>query len=323
MQYNSLLQSQRNNLLLIPVFILIALMLGSCSESQDIDRTENRELNKLDSELTEDNKTPNHRLDTHPYGGWYCPDNIIGFPAVDVADIDKIEVVKDRLPSKEETLSGKSLIHVDLKEYPTAKALDLGLPKLARFYNPHTLKDELVIVIQAIEVDNDSVVGFRYLNGGNGSSWYEEVQFFDDKEIAELTSTPFVQESIEINASNKEVWEVITGKEYAKDLGDVFGEGSYIESDWREFSEVNFMYGPDNLVSSGIVTASWENLYIQVDYNFDGYHYVEKYLILENEKNQSVDLHLLAGPYAEDYQEQIVVWNTWLKKVSELSESIP
>ena len=44
------------------------------------------------------------------------------------------------------------------------------MPKLARFYNIHSGKRELVIIIQALNISNDSIVGFRYLNGGNGSA---------------------------------------------------------------------------------------------------------------------------------------------------------
>lgn len=47
--------------------------------------------------------------------------------------------------------------------------MDIVLPKLAQFYNEYSKKTEVVIVIQAIEIEGDSIVGFRYLNGGNGS----------------------------------------------------------------------------------------------------------------------------------------------------------
>ena len=60
-------------------------------------------------------------------------------------------------------------------------------------------------------------------------------------------------------------------------------------------------------------------MYIQVDYNFSGYHYVEKYLILDNEDN-SVSLHITAGPYSTDIEAQKVVWGNWLNKLKELAE---
>ena len=81
-----------------------------------------------------------------------------------------------------------------------------------------------------------------------------------------------------------------------------------------------FKYEPDRLVSTGFITALWENMYIQVDYNFDGYHYCEKFLILENKESNTRQLYVVAGPYGEDIEAQKEVWQNWLQKVSELSE---
>ena len=75
----------------------------------------------------------------------------------------------------------------------------------------------------------------------------------------------------------------------------------------------------DKIVSTGLVTTSWEHSYIQVDYNFEGYHYAEKFLISEDKETGKTTLHLVAGPYGEDYEEQVNVWNNWLEKVKELS----
>jgi hypothetical protein len=51
--------------------------------------------------------------DTHRYGGWYCPDNLNGFPAVDIQDWDAVPVINDRLPTREEAQNGTSLMYID------------------------------------------------------------------------------------------------------------------------------------------------------------------------------------------------------------------
>jgi hypothetical protein len=244
----------------------------------------------------------------------------MGFPAVNLLDLDKIPVVLDRLPTKEETRNGKSLMYFDTSLIPTAKPLNLELPRLARYYSEYTKKNELVVVIQAVIAETDTVVGFRYLNGGNGSAWFKEVYFLSEDEKNELGSTPFVSEQLEIKATKSKIWDVITSPKHAKILGSVFDKGAFVQSDWKKNSEVHFVYEPDSIVSTGIITASWEDLYIQIDYNFDGYHYAEKFLLLENEENNSINFHLTAGPYGEDYKAQISVWKNWLKKVKEISE---
>lgn len=73
-------------------------------------------------------------------------------------------------------------------------------------------------------------------------------------------------------------------------------------------------------MNTGMVTALWRNLYIQVDYNFEGDHYAEKFLLLGREGSTGTQLYVVAGPYGEDIDAQKVSWNDWFKKVKELSE---
>lgn len=257
----------------------------------------------------------------HPFGGWSCPDNLRGFPPVNIQDLEKIKVVEGRLPTKEETENGTSLLYFDPFEHSTARPLDISLPQLARCYSEYTKKNELVVIIQAVEVENDTIVGFRYLNGGNGSAYFNEVVLMKQGEIEKLGSTPFVSKNIEIKAPKAKIWEVITNPEYAKTLGEIFDKNAYMESDWENGSKVYFKYGPDNIAATGIITASWKDLYIQVDYNFEGYHYAEKFLILNNDNEGASQFHIACGPYGEDFEAQKVVWDNWLQKVKELSEN--
>lgn len=128
-----------------------------------------------------------------------------------------------------------------------------------------------------------------------------------------------VDQNIKIEGSAAEVWKVITGEEYAKILGAEFAEHAFVESEWVLNAKVFFKYEPDEVVSAGDITVLEENEYIQVDYDFSGFKYTERYCIVEEEKGAS--LHIFAGPYTQDLEAQKVVWNNWLAKVKELVEA--
>lgn len=256
----------------------------------------------------------------HPYGGWSCPDNLRGFPAVDLAHFDQVPVVNGRLPTKEETRNGTSLMFFDTTAIPSAKPLDMQMPRLARYYSKYTQKNELVIVIQAVEADHDTVVGFRFLNGGNGSGWFEEIHFLTAEEADAIGSTPFVALEKDIDAPPTKVWEVMTSPTHAKTLGAMLGSNTYFESDWKQDAEVKFKRGETDVLSTGKITAYWPDTYIQVDYNNDGQHYVEKYLIMDNEDHTGSHLKVVSGPYGADYPLRNQAWGHWLEQLQVLSE---
>ena len=147
----------------ITVCTLCLITLMSCSQNN---KTVKNDIAEKSLEKVSATKQEQHR-----YGGYYCPDNLGGFPAVDINNWENVPVVNGRMATEEETQNGTSLIYVDLEKYPNAKPLDIKMPKLARYFNRNSGKEEIIIVIQALNVSNDSVVGFRYLNGGNGSAY--------------------------------------------------------------------------------------------------------------------------------------------------------
>lgn len=256
----------------------------------------------------------------HDYGGWYCPDNIFGFPAVNVKKMDKIPIVNGRLPTKAETRNGTSLMFFDTTTLKNVKPLDMTMPKLARYYNEHTKKNEIIIVIQTAVIEKDTVVGFRYLNGGNGSAWFGEVVFMSETEIAALGSTPFITMEMKINASVNEVWNVMTNPVYTESLGSLFGQADF--SQLKKNAKVDYKYAPEQGNSKGNVTISWQNTYTQIDYNFDGKHYVQKFYVVDNKDKTGSNLHIVSGPYGDDFEFQEKIWKDWLNKVKQLSEGI-
>lgn len=233
---------------------------------------------------------------THNYGGWYCPDNLFGFPAVDFNHWKNVPVIENRLPTEEETKTEQSLIFVDTHKYPDARALNISLPQLAKYYCPYTKKEEVVIIIQAIQIGIDSIVGFRYLNGGNGSSHYSEVEFINENEVSNLQDAKFVDIDIEINTTKDKLWAVINDTnnkyEYAKkdDLSNGFGD---------------LLFG---------------NLYIQNDYLIDNLGYTDKFLLISNYEKNTTELKIVCGPYLNDYDTQNSKLKAWAEKIKMLSE---
>ena len=257
----------------------------------------------------------------HNYGGWYCPDNLNGFPAVDLLNWKNVPVVNERLATKEETQNGTSLIFVDTEKHPDAKPLDIKMPKLARFYNVSTKKEELIIVIQAVKISNDAVVGFRYLNGGNGSARLNEVTFLTEDAIENLTPTRFVVQNITINATPSVIWEVLTKPEYYKTLQAIFDPESALIPDLNTDSKVNFKYRNGGDITSEFAANLYGNHYIQIDSKLNDSHYVEKFLLLDNEDANNTELKIVCGPYSKvDFEIQNKILSNWSKKVKALSE---
>lgn len=256
----------------------------------------------------------------HQYGGWYCPDNLNGFPAVDIMNWNGVPVVNGRMATREETQNGESLIFVDMEKYPGAKPLDIEMPKLAHFFNYSSNKEEVIIVIQAINVGNDSVVGFRYLNGGNGSARLSEVKFLSDSEIGELAPSQFVTFKIDINATQAEIWEVLTMPDHVSSLQPIFDKNNVLEAGWNETSKVNFKYLKKGKLTSEYADNLFGNQYIQIDYKFEGNGYVEKFFLMDNQESKTTTMQIVCGPYSDDFESQKTILNDWAQMVKELSE---
>lgn len=138
-------------------------------------------------------------------------------------------------------------------------------------------------------------------------------------ESTDTRDSRVVSNSIEIKASPSRVWKIVTNKEYSKVLGNEFDKNAFVESEWKLGSDVYFKYEPDKLVSTGTIEKLIVNELIQINYDFSGFKYAERYTIEDN--GSTSKLLIYAGPYTSDYEAQKVVWNNWLSKVKELSEN--
>ena len=225
------------------------------------------------------------------------------------------------MATREETQNGTSLIFVDDKKYPNAKPLDMKMPKLARYYSHNSGKRELIIVIQALNISNDSIVGFRYLNGGNGSARMDEVKFLSDDEIESISTSQFVSFQIIIDATKAEVWDVMTKPEYSKTLQATFDIEKTLKDDWYKYSKVNFDY-PYGVITSAYAGNLYGNQYAQIDCELGDYQYVEKFLVSENNETKQSTLQIVCGPYEDDFKSQKIILNNWAEMVKDLSEKM-
>lgn len=255
----------------------------------------------------------------HNYGGWYCPDNLKGFPPVDLVDWQNVPVITDRLPNEEDVRSEASLILVDTNKHPEARPLAIKLPSLAEYYCEHTRRKELVIIIQAIHVGSDSIVGFRFLNGGNGSAHLNEVSLLSNFKYKNLPTGKFVSLKISINAPSIKVQDVLSLPAYLGDLKPYLSPEAQGKSFWRGSTNINYHYPKSGKVSSVYANILFGNFYAQNTYNND-LQFAEKFLLLEDETSTSTDLIVVCGPFGEDYDSQKAVLERWTAKVKELSE---
>ncbi|MCB0401546.1 MAG: hypothetical protein KDD41_05645 [Flavobacteriales bacterium] len=289
------------------VFALSLLSVVGCSDSKSQQEAPEKEASNVQ-------KVP------HKYGGWYCPDNLRGFPPVNLADWSTVPVITDRLPTREETKTEASLMYIDTEKYPNAKAINLGLPRLANFKSNYTNKTEQVIVIQAVDIDGDSVVGFRYLNGGNGSARLHEVSFLSDFEIAALKPGAFVTLNVNIAATQDKIWQVLTQPDYLEQLKTCFKGNTPKSKDWREKVAANYYYAEPSNLTSVYADKLYGCFYVQNDYLLNGNPYVEKFLLVEDADKNTTLFQIAAGPYGDDHAAQQAILQRWADEVKKLSE---
>lgn len=280
--------------------------------------SQNSKPAKAQSSQTDTPLTKPFKVPTHRYGGWYCPDNLNGFPAVDILDWKNVPVVNGRMATEEETRNGTSLIFVDTEKYPNAKPLDLMMPLLATYESQNSKRKELIIVIQALNIDNDSIVGFRYLNGGNGSARLNEIDVLTEQEIGAFSASHFFTESIVINATPNEIRQALTKPENADEFQSIIQTTVPFKPDWRVKTNVNYHYPNSGKITSAYADELFGNFYIQNDYE----DFTEKFLVVFDQEKQETELKIVCGPFGEDYEIQKEVLTKWAKKVKTISEKV-
>jgi hypothetical protein len=293
---------------LFSIIMACSVALSSCGQNEP---TESKEETVVEEAVVEDVYS-----EPYQYGGWYCPDNLRGFPPVDVKHLDRIKVVADRLPTKEEAQNGTSLMYFDTTRIPDARPLPIKLPQLAWIHSEQTGFNEPVIVIQAVVAGTDTVVGYRFPSGGNGSAWIGQVTFFSEQEAAKVGSRPFVSVQSDIPASEQKIWESITHTDYAKHLADLFGKHEFFNSHQTPDSPLYLDLVTDSIAAHGVITSMWGMLYLQIDYSRGDHVFTEKMTLFEHEDGNST-LQFVAGPYPDNVEVLNKAWNNWLQEVKD------
>lgn len=298
-----------NNRILIACLISALMIVFSCNSQETI--TEKKQSDQKES--VESKIRPPHK-----YGGWYCPDNF-GFVPVDIYKLDVVPAISNRLPTEQELKDHKSLIKIDTKLYPEAKALDMDLPRVARIYSESKKMSELIIVIQAVIVGEDTIVGYRFPNGGNGSDWISAVSFLSNEEVEEMGPQPFFYSKSTLKASKDDIWKAIGTTEYGKELLVKFNRQDLYDKDWYSSSWPHLKIEDDEGKIHGYVGIVFGNLYLQLDYNKNGKHYSEKILMIEHPEDNTTELFFASGPFPDDYKDQNLKWSSWVEAVVESS----
>ena len=297
------------------ILTIISALLIFCSCGQT-DETINQ------SEATSKEQKPynSKKKEPHRYGGWYCPDNF-GFVPVNIQKLDQVPAIANRLPSQEELHDNKSLINVDTAKYPDARALKMDLPRVAMTYSERLGMKEVIVVIQAIVIQEDTVVGYRFANGGNGSARINEVTFLSDKEVDDLGSQPFFYSKSVLKSKPADIWSALGQSEYFKDLGVKFNQQEFFSEAWNPDAEARLELNTDIEKAKGYVGMVFGNYYLHIDYNKEGFHYSEKLLMIENKENKTTELFFASGPYPKDFEKQQSNWKQWVEKVRQASET--
>lgn len=282
----------------------VLLLLSACG----IKETSAQNGENPEKESTTEAKEP------HRYGGWYCPDNF-GFVPVDIQDLEDVPAVSNRLPTEQELRDNKSLIKVDTEKYPDARALEMDLPRVGRVYSENSGINELVIVIQAIVVQEDTVVGYRFTHGGNGSAWLNDVSFLSDSEIKKMGSQPYFYSHKTIKASKEDIWNAFIQTKYASELGSKFKQKEFFGSSWNPESRAYLSLNAKDERATGFAGTHFGNPYVHIDYDRDGMHYSEKMLMIENKEEGTTDLFFACGPFPENFKK---AQNKWEKLYSDL-----
>jgi len=296
----------------IPTLISVLLMMASCSSQEATKEATETPTKELGPVFT--------KKERHGYGGWYCPDNF-GFVPVDIAKLNEVPAISHRLPTEIELKNHMSLIYVDTEQYPDAKALDMDLPRVARIYDERKGMSELVIVIQAIVVQGDSVVGYRFPNGGNGSAWLSDVTFLSEKEVAEMGSQPFFYSNVVVEATTKSIWAALCRTDYFKELGEKFDQQEFFSAEWNPNGTAHLELDTETEKATGFVGMVYGNLYLQIDHLRNGFHYSEKMMLMESQEGGTTELFFACGPYTKGFEKQQLKWQRFMEAVKTNSEA--
>lgn len=104
------------------------------------------------------------------------------FGPIELSDWESTPHVKGTLASQLDIDEGRAVFLID-PEGGEHKPLEIEIPSLAHITDEESNKQIKVVVIQGEKIGESSIVGIRYLSGGDGVCMLEELDFIDNEKI--------------------------------------------------------------------------------------------------------------------------------------------
>lgn len=94
---------------------------------------------------------------------------------------DKVAFIRNRIANKEDVIAGRAVFYIEdvEKEYHSYLPIPTSIPSLVFQVDSETRIKTLAVIIQAEKVNEDSIIGVRYFEGGNGICSLNEIEFIE------------------------------------------------------------------------------------------------------------------------------------------------
>lgn len=145
--------------------------------------------------------------------------------------------------------------------------------------------------------------------------------------LREFVEKDTINKSIEVNAVTMDVWDVLVKPKYTKQWGNEFGEGTYVETNWKEGAEVLWKDREGNIGAKGIVEINDPATLLKVIFYDDVSskppaqtgEYAEIYAL--SEKDGKTIISIEAGPLSvKEVKIHSPLWDKALAKMKALAE---
>ncbi|MHA4895068.1 SRPBCC family protein [Pedobacter sp. PWIIR3] len=149
-----------------------------------------------------------------------------------------------------------------------------------------------------------------------------------EPEILNNTDQPdWIKKTVEINASDDKIWNVLTSTEMIREWANAFEPGTGVQSEWTEGAVVHWTDGSNTKVMKGRVVVSYPAKMLKIGYfedlNADDDaelgEYEEHYLLTE--EAGKTQLTIETGPLTDSYIEKLTPqWDQALSIIKALAE---
>jgi len=139
--------------------------------------------------------------------------------------------------------------------------------------------------------------------------------------------TNYIKKSIDIKASDDRVWQVLTNPEYTNTWAVAFSEGTYVETDWSEGSDVIWKMADGEVAAQGKVEVNYAPRLLKINYpgenkdeaGADLGEYHEHYSLLEQDGSSVLTIE--SGPLKPaDVESHAPMWDKAIALIKTTAE---